>query len=518
MKILVISLLRLGDFVQTVPVLQALRTQFPVRRLDVLTHEPARALQPMIPDVNRWWTIDRDGLQEGLGRADIPLLASFSVLREKLDEINAQNYDCIINLTQTHYSAWIAGYLRTHNRAGLFFDARGQMHVHSPWFQYLDEHAPLSVKDVFHYTDIFFYGSGLKGPERHWNMHETDEGRREVAALKLGDGEKIVLQTLTSDTKKNWADTSWLKCIRQIQLFRPQAQFVLLGAPSEQRKIEKLVIEAQKQGVKAQEAILSLEGAFSLLKSSQLLITGDTSIKHLANATAIPIIELSIGSSDFRRTGVYKAGSLIVQSSVDCAPCPHSSPCSQTTHKCAKQLSPDLVSTLAHQSLAGNPFALRELAREYSSEARILQTRMTANGYWIACGLHDQAPEALVEKMVERSTWKFLLNREYMDPLAQFGSEGLYLKQELDDVLPRQAFSEVARHLDFLESEASKLAEETMKQLTSVRLRSPRLTEEGLADIGGLRRAQAQLERFSSQAQIKVKLIRSLKSQLMEKT
>jgi ADP-heptose:LPS heptosyltransferase len=254
MKILVISLLRLGDFVQILPVLNALRTQFPVRKLDVLTHEPAKMLAPMIPDVNKWWTIDRESLQEGLGRADIPLLTSFSILKEQLDAINECKYDCIINLTQTHYSAWIAGYLKTGNRFGLTFDNKGLAHFHSPWFKYLDEHTPLEVKDIFHYSDIFFYGSGLKGSERNWILHETQEGRREIAALELGSHEKIVLQTLTSDSKKNWSEASWLKMLAQLQLFRPRAQFILLGAPQEEARLNSLLTKATIQGLRAKKA------------------------------------------------------------------------------------------------------------------------------------------------------------------------------------------------------------------------------------------------------------------------
>ncbi|MGZ3723635.1 MAG: glycosyltransferase family 9 protein [Bdellovibrionales bacterium] len=542
MKVLVISLLRIGDFVQTLPVLHALRTQFPIRKLDVLTHEPAKALAPMIGDVNKWWTIDRDGMQEGLGRAEIPLLTSFSVLKERLDEINECKYDCIINLTQTHYSAWIAGYLKTGNRFGLTFDTKGLAHFHSPWFKYLDEHTPLEVKDVFHYTDIFFYGSGLKGPERTWLLNETPAGRQEVAALNLGAREKIVLQVLTSDTKKNWSEASWLKMLTQLQLFRPKAQFVLLGAPNEEMRLNSLLSKATIQGVTASKAIVSLEGAFSLLKQSRLLITGDTSIKHLANAADIPILELSLGSSDYRRTGAYKPDSLILQPVVACSPCPHSAPCSQSEHACAKLLSPEVVSTVAHHYLAGNRLALQELAKEFEREVKILRTRILASGFWMAQDINESQPVKTVEKIVERCTWKFLLNREYLNPLAQFGSEGVHIKNELDEIVQASDLPAMNQHLTFLETEADQMREKAAHLLSSVQRRNPSLGDikefitryqpesqalpwlekliqesgQGMVEIGGLRRVHNQLEHFLQQSLVKVKLIRSLKSQLTE--
>lgn len=542
MKVLVISLLRIGDFIQALPVLSSLRTQFSVKQLDVLTHEPVSGLAPMIGDVNKWWTINRDELQAGLGRADIPLLSSFSVLKEQLDEINKQKYDCIINLTQTHFSAWVAGYLKTGSRSGLAFDVKGQAHFHSPWFQYLDDHAPVEVADIFHYTDIFFYGCGLKGTERNWRLNETERGRQELNALDLGDGEKIVLQLFTSDTKKTWPEKSWLQMLTQLQLFRPKAKFILLGAPNEEARLNSLYERAIPQGIRAEKAILSLEGAFALLNRSQLLITGDTSIKHLANASSIPILELSLGSSDLRRTGAYKPGSLILQPKVGCAPCPHSSPCVKSEHECARQLSPETVSTCAHHLLSGNPLAIREVASEFENEVRVLRSRVLASGFWMACDVNEASPEKMLETLVERCTWKFLLNREYLNPLAQFGSEGLYMKRELEEVFPARSLAEVDRHLNFLEAQAGAVGDKAASLLNTVRRRTPALDEikkfiteiqpqsralpwieqmvrvssMELVEIGGLRRVHNQLEHFFQQSQLKVKLIRSLKSQLME--
>lgn len=543
MKVLVISLLRIGDFIQIVPVLNALRTQFPQAELDVLTHTPVRQLEPMLGPIANWWTIDREQLQEGLGRADVPLLTSFSLLKEQLDQINAREYDCVINLTQTSYAAWIAGYLNTANRIGLAMDVKGQAQFHSPWFQYLDDHAPLAVRDIFHYTDIFYYGSGLKGTSRDWQMRETERGISEVAALNLEVGERIVLQVATSDAKKTWSENSWLAMMSQLQLFRPEAQFVLLGAPSEAALLESLRLKAVPMGLHIASAVVSLEGALSLLKSAQLLITGDTSIKHLANAAGIAICELSMGSSDLRRTGAYIPDSLILQPVIECAPCPHSSPCSQTTHRCALQLAPEMVSTTVHHYLNQNWVALKQLAAEFASEIKILRTRVTASGFWMACDLNDGDAEQFVEKMVERCTWKFLLNRDHLDPIAKFGSEGVHIKRELDESFASPNFSNMQVHLQTLERRAGTMGEKAAILLNGVRRRAPAVEDirhfiaehqplssslswldhlrsakdnEEVVSIGGLRRVHNQLERFVNESQVKVKLIRSLKSQLTE--
>lgn len=542
MRVLVISLLRLGDFIQILPVLQSLKTQFNIAELDVLTHQPVRQMQPMLTSVDKWFTLNRDELQAGLGEAGIPMLTSLSVLKEQLDRIDQRKYDCIINLTQTEFSGWIAGYLSASQRYGLTMDVKGQAHFHSPWFQYLDDHAPLGVEDIFHYTDIFFYGCGLKGADRIWNLRETRHGRAEMSALQLSGGDKIVLQTLTSDSKKNWSEQSWVSMLTQLHLFQPHAEFVALGAPNEESRIDSLVARAQERGISVRKAILSLEGAYSLLRQARLLITGDTSIKHLANAANIPILELSLGSSDLRRTGAYRANSLILQSRVECAPCPHSSPCSQSTHACAARLSPDVVSLAAHHYLSSDWMGLKELSHEFENEVKLLRTRQLSNGFWLAVDLNESEPERVIERLLERCTWKFLLNRDHLNPLAQFGSEGLQLKRELEAMMPDRQLTTFTQHLGFLESQAGSMGEKATSLLSTVARRTPAVEDikdflrqhqpfssalswlennsvassGDVVAIGGLRRMQSQLERFQQQSQVKMKLIRSLKSQIME--
>ena len=515
MKILVISLLRLGDFMQALPVLDGLRRQYRIRELDLLTFAPVRQMEPMVPGIQRWWTLDRDGLQSGLGEADIPMLTSFAWLKETLDEIDANKYDCIVNLTQTYFSAWIAGYLHAPQRAGLTMDVRGQAQFHSPWFQYLDEHAGTQVSDVFHNTDIFFYGSGLNGPERQWRLQETKAGRAEVAALRLPKGEKIVLQMLTSENKKNWSTEAWLQMMRELHQSRPNASFVLLGAPNESSTLQAVHGQSQREGLPTVPAILSLAGALTLLKQAQLLITGDTSIKHLANATDIPVLELSLGSSDWRRTGAYKSNTYILQAKVACAPCPHSAPCSQARHECALQLKPSTVALTANYMLNASEVSLNALAKA-DTAVQILRGRPLTNGFWMAHDITAPDPQRLVTAMVERCTWKFLLNREYLDPLARFGTETVQLKQEIDGLLDRTRTEGLLQHLDFLEQDTTQAREQAALSLKNARHRRLLPNTDGAVDISGPRRENQVLERAFNLTQVKLKLIRALKFQLME--
>ncbi len=219
----------------------------------------------MLPTVRRWWKVDRDELQDGLGRADVPLLTSFSVLQEQLDAINAEKYDVIINLTQTKFSAFIAGYLKASDRLGLTYDLKGFPHFYSPWFRYLDERADGQVEDVFHHTDIFAHACGLGEMARDWSMSVTELGCAEVDDLQIKQREMIALQIFTSDEKKNWPIANWVEFVSQLKKQRPDAAIVALAAPNERERLMEFVREAD-----VIPAVLSLTGALALLNRADI--------------------------------------------------------------------------------------------------------------------------------------------------------------------------------------------------------------------------------------------------------
>jgi ADP-heptose:LPS heptosyltransferase len=496
MKILVVNLLRLGDFIQATPVIAAFRRQYTSAQIDVLTHTSERRLQPMLNIVDKWWTLNRDDLQAGLGRADIPLLTAMDVLKETLDEINAESYDLIVNLTHTAFSGNVVGYLNSKERIGLSTDVRGQSQFHSPWFRYLNEFAEQRGHDMFHYLDIFMEACELHLEARQWPYQETLAGKQELEQLQLQpDAEVVVCQVLTSDKKKNWSQAAWIECLNSLKQMNPRRHIVCLCAPSEAEQLAPLAA-----AVNAQVAMLSLEGALSLLKRAQLLLTGDTSIKHLANATNIKVIELSLGSSDYRRTGVYKADSLILQHDIPCRPCAHSSACTQTRHLCAEQLSASWVAKVVDAKLRNDEESLKKL----DQTTHILRTRSLQIGFWFAGAIVDSNPIATVNSWLNRCTWRFWLNQNHKMPVATYGSETVKIENELTDLFPVSTRQPMLAHLDFLEKS---LIQPEAKTVAGTSM-----------DFVLQRSVQRKNQQELAQNEIKVKLVRSLKTRLMEKS
>lgn len=423
MKILVVSLLRIGDVLMALPMIHGLRLAYPGAEIHLLANSVTSSLEPLV-DFVRWHYFDRSNLQLGLGDYDHAIFDSFHRLSATVDNLNEQSFDLLINVTQNRLSGWLCAAIHARDKIGLTFDRDGRGRTGSSWFNHLNDCAEEENLEPFHYSDLFSYGAGVR-PINELTLGETEEGLQEAEnLLPTGGGPLVLVQTLTSDPKKNWSENLWIKTLCSLKSSQPQARFLILGAPFERDPLLQFIAECEKRKLSCDLALCSVSGAFSLLKRASVLVTGDTSIKHLAGLANCPTLELSVGSSDFRKTGVYRAGNVIIQSLETCAPCPHKGPCIQSTHRCGDRLNPDLVASVADQIIDGSDGSLRQLAHQYREDVRIYKTGFVEAGYWVATAQCSNAQELMVRKCLEKSTWKLMLEREHQKRIGEFGTEG----------------------------------------------------------------------------------------------
>ncbi|MCB0384382.1 MAG: glycosyltransferase family 9 protein [Bdellovibrionales bacterium] len=551
MKVLLVSLLRIGDTLLALPLLESLRKSNPEIEIHILCNKGSSVLAPLMPFA-RFHYFERDELQKGLGEYNRPFFDSYFMLKELIDELNDEKFDRLINVTQNRLSGWLCGAIGAGEKTGLVLNRNGVPNFGSTWFSYLNDYVAAGGKEIFHYSDIFCYGAGVS-PVNRYSLAETQEGRAEAELIFSGHlGQRILVQALTSDTKKNWSMEAWSEALRLLQIKNPQARFYLVGAPFEEKSLLSLQEMCLSKSIRAELALCSFAGAYSLLCRSDLLLTGDTSIKHLASATDCPVVEISVGSSDYRKTGTYRKGNVIIQSKEPCAPCQHTVACGYESHRCGDRLSPELIAMVAGAALSGNRKSLMLLAREFSSEAEILISDFSSSGYWMAEAYGDRPSVATIKKWIERSTWKMMLEKEHLRPVGEFGSEGRRLCMAVLQAHPKFKKEDIKRSLLALEKEAGltenvvgglltksrKLSsthdgEAALKDMINLlyeecdRDDSGRVLlsylsslggaqKDGVPDLARLRRIRGMLEEVKYKSTIRMKLIRSMQSQSME--
>lgn len=458
MKILLIQLLRLGDVIAIAPVLTALKEKYPKAEIHIMVNKEAEKVLPLFQDVHVHWVIDRKNLQEGLGRPARALFEPYDRLKEVIDQINAQNYGLIINATQNRFSARLMGLLRADKKVGL--EMRGdQLVFGSPWIQYLNK-AESVLAGRFHYTDVFKFAVEVDETVIDYGFSETERGASEVRSLTSQKEKIILIQPFTSDSKKNWPEEKFLRLIQLLEVFFPLYRIGLLGAPFERDRVEGLIERLRPTCTSVFSAILSLEGAYSLIRRSELLVSGDTSIKHLAASLRTPVIELSLGSSDCYTTGPYSDRALVIRSRESCHPCVHSKACHREKHFCSERLSPELVAMTVQAMIYQDHQSLRKIANDFSNDVDILLTRISHSGYWYLENLSQIREDEQLTDLLSKISWRQMVQPNHTG-LTIVGNECFAVQESVTSSelvhkkLKRRAFLE--RKLNWLKSELGRL-------------------------------------------------------------
>lgn len=440
MKILALSLLRIGDVVLSAPALRGMSELYPDAEIHLLVNSQASQIAELLPYIKRVVLFDRDLLQKGLGESSVPVFESYERLTSLVDQLNAEDYDLVINFTHSRLSGWLMSVLRGKRKLGLSFDATGAASFGSSWFKFLNSQVDADGRETFHFSDIFRFSLGLRERPAFPPLVETDGGMTEantfLESSGLGERAFIAVQPLTSDPKKNWGLEKFATALNQFARRHPSVEIVVLGAPYERERLAPFVDVLLRDGLRAHLAITSFVGAFSLVARAHLLLTCDTSIKHLASSTKTPVVELSLGSSDYHRTGAYRQGSVIIQSREACAPCSHSKNCHRDAQYCASRLPADLVAMVASEVFMKRRFQLRTLAEEYVEWADVLVVENSESGFWAAYSVTESFSEENIGRWIDLTARKIWLQSgaDGERTTEYFGSEVLKLTRLLRSI------------------------------------------------------------------------------------
>ncbi len=403
MRVLVVQLLRMGDIVMSTPILRSIKDRWPEAEVELLINSSFQGLTPMLGKlVDQVHLFEYGLIQSGLGESDRPILESYWRVQELVEELNQREFDLILNLTHNRLSGWLVGIIEGGQREGISLDE-----AHNPsifglnsWFRYINENLSSSEPALFHWIDAFLgatrCGNDLGSRERSLGeresirieLEETACGVEEVRGRlgeifldSLNPTKWIVVQPFTSDPKKSWDKFKFTKVMEVYSQLEPQARFVLIGAPSEKESLTELCTLLRERSVWADLLICSLEGALALLKRADLLLTCDTGIKHMASATDIKIVEISVGSSQVDKTGTYSPHAILIQSGQPCTPCSHSVTCPYEKFHC-HEFAPELVAMVMHHHLMGNEIGLQTVAEEYKEQVKIYRSSLMPGGFW----------------------------------------------------------------------------------------------------------------------------------------
>lgn len=332
-KVLVVQLARLGDLVQTWPLLRRLRHQDPARPLDLLGDRTLAALVDVGPDLDHFWEVDMSGLSS-LWQRDPA--GAYDRVQHLAEGFRKRNYDLVYNLNFSRV-ALLFSYLAGGDVRGYRPVKGGREFLREPWLALVYALVHARKINRVHLSDVF--------------RHLAPAGEQEPfpGAPVAKKGEPIIaLQVATRHPKRTWPLKAFTR-LAGLLIKRLGAQIWLVGT-----RAEASLGEALREGLSPaqREQVINLQGKTDLgeltarLRECHLLISGDTGTLHLAAALGTRTVGIFLGPASCFETGPYGEGHYVLQAEPPCHPCTEAgAACPEPV--CRAMIPPEAVADLA---------------------------------------------------------------------------------------------------------------------------------------------------------------------------
>lgn len=322
--ILVVRFSAIGDILLITPLLRAIRARHPGARIAVLTKDRYLPLLSHNPYVSEVLAIGPD---EGI-------LAI-------AERIRGVRYSHILDLHGTLRShalrrlapgPWRSYGKRTLQRALLITTKRDHYGAEVPVAErYFEAARELEVRPDGGPPDFF--------------ISEEADCRAAERLLSLGLGRErpvVAIAPGAAHATKRWPIEHWVELAGRIT--PTGADIAILGGPDDV-EVARAIATAVGSSVGSLAGTLGLQETGAVIRRSEVLVSGDTGVMHMATGVGTPVVALF--GPTVRQFGFfpYRSHSTVAQLDLPCRPCSaHGTRrCPLGHHHCMRQMVPDLV-------------------------------------------------------------------------------------------------------------------------------------------------------------------------------
>lgn len=319
MKILIRLPNWLGDLVMSSAFIKAVHRKFPNSIVDVMVKKNLSGILPLLTGINRVYEISTQSTSN--------IFSHYWFLKKN----NFQNYDLFFCLPNSFSSALIGFFSKSNIRIGYKNELRAFLLTHS-----------YSIPERKHRAEEYIFLLEKYTGKKITNLN-TELSSDQFKGRIIPDGKNIILNFNSVAQSRRVPVTKAVEIITKVQ-----SQFdynlLLIGSLEEvnyTRQIENLL--AEKKNIYNYAGKLNLIELAQIIYESDLLLTTDSGIAHLANAFHKKTVVL-FGAGDEINTRPYNYTKLQVMraKNIDCAPC-ISNQCKLGTPICLTEINSGLI-------------------------------------------------------------------------------------------------------------------------------------------------------------------------------
>lgn len=361
-RILVLNLTRMGDILQSAPLISGLKARHPRAELGLLVQKAFASTAQLVPQVDRVLTLDQDQAVAMLMEERLPLGRQAQWFQEQVRDLRGEGWDLVINLSHSRDSAVLARLLGRGEVRGLVLEPSGRMGVSHDWARYFFCVTGNRAVNQLNLVDIYRRLGDLEGGEGAMELRVGDMAQARVDAQAEsfpGKGALVLVQAGASRPNRRWPLDRMAGVMRDLHA-RADCRFALTGSGGESALCQELA------ALVPDLPVLNLSGGTSVAelgawcRRADLLITNDTGTLHVAAATGLSSVSLFIATALPWETAPWLPGCLVLHADMDCAPCSHHVVCPHV--QCRDRIALESVRDaalllLARRGLASAPAA-----------------------------------------------------------------------------------------------------------------------------------------------------------------
>lgn len=317
MRILILQTTRMGDVLQTTPLIHMVRMKYPDAHIALMVRRMGKSIADRNPDISETIVYDEDELYQHLRSDDsIRLLEAYHLAEAQIQELRSRDFDIVYNVTHSLGSAMIAKLARIPEVHGAYLSVDWQFILRGKWTNYFFTSVYSREYNDLNLCDISrnIVPDAPQSRELRFELLAEDRGFADdlFGELDISPDDFVVcFQLGASEENKRWSVDRFAGLAHML-IEEQKAHILLLGVAEEQplgdrfeEILPKVATHLFGKTTVAQVA--------AVLERSSMLVTNDTGTMHIAASVKCPITLVSVGNVHYRETGPYGANHCAIE-------------------------------------------------------------------------------------------------------------------------------------------------------------------------------------------------------------
>ena len=317
MNILIAQVTRMGDVIQTSPLIHGVREKYPDAHITLIVRRMGKVIGERHPDVDDVIVYQEDDMFLKLrARNSDQLLQAYEDTDALVQDLRARNFDIVYNITHSIASAMLLKLVDIPKAVGAHLSSDWQYVLRGSWTKYFFTSVFSREYNDLNLCDITRNFVADAPPCRELLLDVREEEKTFVGALLeehgiVQDYFVLCFQLGASEENKRWSETRFAE-LAQLFVERKKAKIFLLGIEGEAHLGTRLEEHAPGLTIPLYGKTSIMQVA-ALLQRANLLVTNDTGTMHIAAAVGCPITLVSVGHVHYRETGPYGEGHCAIE-------------------------------------------------------------------------------------------------------------------------------------------------------------------------------------------------------------